>query len=89
MLIIDTTNFADNRSPYQNGIPSGAQKHVVERYWLKEGSDGTRMTVEFTLEDPEYIVGSFTDTRDLTYSPQLQFTPFNCDPEATRRYLPE
>jgi hypothetical protein len=89
VLIVDTTNFADNRSPYQNGIPSGAQKHVVERYWLKEGSGGTRMTVEFTLEDPEYIVGSFTDIRDLTYSPELQFTPFNCDPEATRRYLPE
>jgi len=36
VLIVDTTNFADNRSPYQNGIPSGAQKHVVERYWLKQ-----------------------------------------------------
>ncbi|MDH3421313.1 MAG: DUF6152 family protein [Gammaproteobacteria bacterium] len=87
VLVVDTTNFADNRSPYQNGIPSGAQKHVVERYELLDG--GTHMSVEFTLEDPEYIVGSMTDRRDLVYSPHVEFTPFNCDPEATRRYLPE
>ena len=87
VLVVDTTNFADNRSPYQNGIPSGAQKHVVERYRLHE--DGTRLTVEFTLEDPEYIVGPMTHTRNLLYSPHLEMTPFNCDPEATRRYLPQ
>lgn len=87
VLVVDTTNFADNRSPYQNGIPSGAGKHVVERYRLHE--DGTRMTVQFTLEDPEFIVGSMTHSRDLLYSPQLQMTSFNCDPEATRRFLPQ
>jgi hypothetical protein len=86
VLVVDTTNFADDRSPYQNGIPSGAQKHVVERYRLREG--GTRMTLQFTLEDPEYIVGFMTHTRDLRYSPHIEMTPFNCDLEATRRYLP-
>jgi hypothetical protein len=85
-LVVDTTNFADDRSPYQNGIPSGAQKHVVERYRLLDG--GTHLRVEFTLEDPEYIVGSMSESYDLRYSPQLQMTPFNCDPESTRRYLP-
>ena len=87
VLVVDTTNFADNRSPYQNGIPSGVQKHVVERYRLHE--DGARLTVEFTLEDPEYIVERMTHTRDLLYSPHLEMTPFNCDLEATRRYLPQ
>ena len=87
VLIVDTANFADNVSPYQNGIPSGAQKHVVERYEL--GEDGTRLTVEFMLEDPEYIAGSMTHTRDLLYAPHMQMTPFNCDLEATRRYLPQ
>jgi len=85
-LVVDTANFADNPSPNQNGIPSGAQKHVVERYRLT--GDGTRMSVEFTLKDPEYIVGSMTHTRDLIYSPHLDMSPFNCDLEATRRYLP-
>jgi hypothetical protein len=87
VLVVDTTNFADNRSPYQSGIPSGVQKHVVERYRLHE--DGTRLRVEFTLEDPEYISQPMTHTRDLLYSPQLEMTPFNCDLEATRRYLPQ
>ena len=86
VLVVDTTNFSDDRSPYQNGIPSGAQKHVVERYRLREG--GTRMTLQFTLEDPEYIVGFMTHTRDLRYSPHIEMTPFNCDLGATRRYLP-
>ena len=86
VLVVDTANFADNRSPYQNGIPSGARKHVVERYRL--GEDGTRMTLEFVLEDPEYIVGSMTHTRDLIYSPYLDMSPFDCDLEATRRFVP-
>lgn len=85
-LVVDTTNFADNRSPYQNGLPSGARKHVVERYRLFEG--GTHLRLEFTLEDPEYIVGSMSHTRDLRYAPHLQMTPYNCDLESTRRYLP-
>ena len=86
VLVIDTANFADHRSPYQNGVPSGAQKHVVERYELLDG--GTHLRVEFALEDPQYIVGTMTHTRDLAYSPHLQMTPFNCEIESTRRYLP-
>ena len=31
-LVVDTANFTDHRSPYQIGVPSGGQKHVVERY---------------------------------------------------------
>ena len=43
---------------------------------------------QFALEDPQYIVGTMTHTRDLAYSPHLQMTPFNCEIESTRRYLP-
>lgn len=85
-LVVDTANFADHRSPYQNGIPSGAQKHVVERYRLNE--DGTRLTVEFVLEDPEYIVEPLVHSRELVYSPQADMSPFDCDLETTRRFLP-
>jgi hypothetical protein len=85
-LVIDTRNFAYHRSPYQNGIPSGSQKHVIERYRLID--DGARMEVEFTLEDPEYIVGSMTHKRELLYRPATDMSPFNCDINSTRRYLP-
>ncbi len=84
-LVVDTTNFADHRSPYQNGVPSGAQKHVVERYRLLD--DG-RLEVEFFLEDPEYVIGSMTHTRALLYRPNTNMESFNCDEEATRRFLP-
>ena len=86
-LVVDTTNFADHRSPYQNGVPSGAQKHVVQRFQLADG--GTRLMVEFTLEDPEFIARPMTHARKLIYSPQADMSPFNCDLESTRRYIDE
>ncbi len=84
-LVVDTTNFLDHRSPYQIGVPSGGQKHVVERYRLIQ--DGARIAVEFMLEDPEYLVGQMKHSRELVYSPHVQMEPFDCDPEATRRFL--
>ena len=87
ILVVDTRNFADNRSPYQTGVPSGAQKHVVERYQLTGG--GTRIIATFLLEDPEYIAEPLAHTRELIYSPHMEMLPFNCDPEATRRFVPQ
>ena len=87
VLVVDTANFGDHRSPYQNGVPSGPRKHVVERYRLHD--DGIRMNVSFILEDPDYIVGRMTHDRDLIYSPHLEMSPFNCDLESARRYLPQ
>ena len=84
-LVVDTRNFADHRSPYQIGIPSGGQKHVVERYRLSD--DGTRIDMEFTLEDPEYLAEPMVHRRPLIYSPHLDMFPGECDPEATRRFL--
>jgi len=86
-LVVDTRNFRDNRSPYQNGIPSGEQKHVVERYRLSE--DGTRIFVEFMLEDPEYILEPLTHSRELLHRPDADMSPFNCDMESTRRFVPQ
>lgn len=84
-LVVDTRNFDDHRSPYQIGVPSGAQKHVVERYRLIERE--TRMTVEFMLEDPEYLAEPMTHSRELIYSPHEEMYRFNCDPDATRRFV--
>ncbi|MGI9257887.1 MAG: DUF6152 family protein [Gammaproteobacteria bacterium] len=86
-LVVDTRNFSDHRSPYQIGVPSGAQKYVVERYRLVSG--GARMMLEFTLEDPEYIARSLTHSREMIYSPEMRLSSFDCDPVATRRFLPQ
>ena len=84
-LVVDTTNFTDHRSPYQIGVPSGSQKHVIERYRLIE--NGTRMAAEFTLEDPEYIAEPLTHRRELIYSPHEEMFRHNCDPEAAGRFV--
>ncbi len=83
--MIDTTNFTDHRSPYQVGVPSGAQKHVVERYRLI--GNGTRMLAEFMLEDPEYIAEPMTHQRELIYSSHEEMVRHNCDPEAAAGFL--
>ena len=84
-LVVDTRLFADHIDAYQIGVPSGAEKHVVQRFRLIEG--GTRMEVEFMLEDSEYLVGSLTDTREMIYSPHIEISPFDCDPESARQFL--
>ena len=84
-LVIDTANFTDHRSPYQIGVPSGPQKHVIERYQLIE--NGTRMAAEFMLEDPEYIAEPFTHSRELMFSPHEQMYRHNCDAEAAGRFV--
>ena len=61
-LLIDTVGFDDHIDAYQIGVPSGAQKHLVQRFRLIEG--GTRIEAEFLLEDPEYIVGSLSGKRE-------------------------
>lgn len=84
-LVIDTMNFTDHRSPYQIGVPSGPQKHVIERYRLIE--NGTRMAAEFMLEDPEYIAEPLVHSRELVYSPHEEMFRHNCDPEAAGRFV--
>ena len=69
-LVIDTRNFDDHRSPYQIGVPSGSQKHVVERYRLND--DGTSMQAEFMLEDSEFLAESFTNRKNLYFAPHME-----------------
>lgn len=62
-LVVDTANFDDHRSPYRIGVPSGGQKHVVERFRLTE--DGTHIDLEFVLDDPEYLAEPMVHRRQL------------------------
>lgn len=78
-LIVDTVDFADYRTAYGEGVPSGAQKHVVERFALSE--DRTRLVIDVTVEDPEYLAEPFSGTLEWTYTPQLQLYRYDCMPE--------
>lgn len=83
-LVVDTTLFSDHPSPYQNGLPSGAQKHVVERYSLDD--DGATATVEIQLEDPEYLAEPYTATIVWQYTPDLEMFAYNCNLEVSRQF---
>lgn len=84
-LVVDTANFFDHRSPYQLGVPSGGQKHVVEKYRLTE--DGTHIDVDVMLEDPEYLTKPFVHHLQLIHSPHLTMYPSVCDATSARRFL--
>ncbi len=86
-LVVDTANFADHRSPYQIGVPSGGQKHVVEKYKLTK--DGTHIDVDFMLEDPEYLAKPLLHQRQLIHSPHMKMYPSDCDADSTKRFLPK
>ena len=84
-LVVDAVNFADHRSPYQNGIPSGAQKHVIEKYTLI--NDGYRIRVELFMEDPEFLAEPLVDTMEWIYSPDFQMSDWECDQFSTSVFL--
>ena len=76
-LVVDTTLLADHlagNSP--NGVPSGAQKHVVERFSLSE--DGTRAIVDVFVEDPEFLAERFEGRTEMVYAPHLQLYAYDC-----------
>ena len=84
-LVVDTANFEDHRSPYQIGVPSGGQKHVMERWRLTE--DGTHIDLEFTLEDPEFLAEPMVHSRQLIHSPHLEMIYGECDEVNAGRWV--
>ena len=87
VLVIDTTHFADLRDGNLFGTPSGAQKHLVERYELTD--DGTQLRVSFVLEDPEYLQEPVTGGILLEHAANETFMPSACDPETARLWMYE
>jgi hypothetical protein len=84
VLVVDTTQFEDHAFGNGSGIPSGAGKHIVERYALTDG--GATITIDYVLEDAEYLAAPFKDTRKWRYTPHLELLPNRCDLEDARRY---
>jgi hypothetical protein len=86
ILVIDATLFSDHRTGHRGlGLPSGAQKHLVERYQLTE--DGTKLRYDFVVEDPEYLQEPTSGGRVWDHAPNETFTPSACDPESARAWI--
>jgi hypothetical protein len=85
-LIVDTRLFADHRSTLPGtGLPSGAGKHVVERYTLT--SDGTGISIDVLLEDPEFLAEPFRHTLEWRSAGYPALSPFTCSPEQAVRFM--
>ena len=82
-LVVDTTHFRDHPEGNGRGVPSGAHKHLIERYSLSD--DGRRLQVEAFLEDPEYLAEPFTGYTELVYTPELRLYRYDCDPVLSRQ----
>ena len=80
VLVVDTALFADFGSGNGEGVPSGSQKHAIERYSLS--GDGTRAIVDIFVEDPEFLAEPFNGRTELVYVPQLQLYRYGCIPES-------
>lgn len=86
VLVVDTRNFADHRSTLPgSGLPSGAQKHVVERYILND--DGTGISIEIFLEDPEFLAEPFTYTLEWRSSGYPELLTFTCEEDQATRFM--
>ena len=85
-LVIDTAQFAVHRTPILGaGVPSGSEKHVVERLALSE--DGSQVAVNILMNDPEYLVGPMAVDLVWSYAPHLAMDTVDCDPEVARYSL--
>ena len=87
VLVVDTTHFDEHRVGNAQGLPSGRQRHLVERFELN--ADRSRLAYTSTIEDPEFVNEPIIETLDLVYRPDLPFVALPCDPEVARRYLAE
>jgi len=83
-LVVDTRYFADHRNPMLGDFPSGADKHVIERYTLSD--DGTYATAAMYVDDPEYLEEPLKYELILRYAPYVDIQDFDCDPEIARRF---
>ena len=87
VLVVDTTLFADNIAGNRSGIAAGAEKHVIERFELSE--TGTEISIEFIVEDPEYLAEPMIGGIVWDHAPDREFVPFSCDPDVAQRYTSE
>ena len=83
-LIIDTAAFANHRTGNAAGVPSGAQKHLVER--LTRSDDATSLTYQFELTDPEFLAAPVTGEVRWAYRPAIAFERNECSLAAARRF---
>jgi Family of unknown function (DUF6152) len=84
-FVVDSRLFSESRAQFPTvGIPSGLEKHVVERYNLSE--NGRQVFIEVRMEDPEYLAEPLEVKFVWTYAPDLELLSYECDAEVAGRF---
>jgi hypothetical protein len=92
-LVVDTAQFAYHGSGNGGGngigpsVPSGSQKHLIERFTLS--ADGKSLTYQFEATDPEYLAVPRTGQVQLSYNPHARFEVDKCELDVARRFIKE
>jgi hypothetical protein len=84
-LVIDTTRFATHSIGNGYGVPSSAQKHLVER--LTPSANGTSLIYHFELTDPQFLSAPVQGDVQWEFRPSEKYAPLKCNLENARRYL--
>jgi hypothetical protein len=84
-LIVETSNFTENKIGVTDGLPSSTEKHLVERFAL--AADGQSLLYSFELTDPVYLAAPLRGELRWLYRPNVSFELVPCDAEATRSFL--
>lgn len=85
VLIVETSNFAENPNGITDRLPSSNEKRLVERFALD--ADRQSLTYSFQLTDPVYLAEPLTGEMRWLYRPNIDFKLVPCDPDATRLFL--
>jgi hypothetical protein len=85
-LVIDTRRFSDHRTGNGYlGVPSGPQKHLVERLTL--AADGRSLLYRFELRDAQFLAQPASGEVTWAYRADLAFSPLECSLDNARRFL--
>jgi hypothetical protein len=82
-LVIDTTLFTHHVMGNSYGLPSGTQKHLVERL-TPDGKGG--LTYHFVLTDPQYLAAPVEGDVQWVFRPNLAYAPPKCDLDNAKRF---
>ena len=85
VLIVETSNFTENRGGIMDGPPSSNEKRLVERFALD--ADGQSLIYSFEVTDPVYLAEPMTGEMRWLYRPNVDFELVPCDPDATQSFL--
>jgi hypothetical protein len=86
-LVIDTVGFTPHEEGAGFGVPGGPDKRLIERLAL--AADPSRLSYEFTVEDPLSLTEPVTYRMEWVHRPDLQSTGQDCDRELAERFLSE